>query len=242
MRTARNRTADDAKARGNVYGLLAAIFRAEPSEDFIRELRAPALSDVLSDMGVTLGDEFNTEPSPHLTESLAVEYTRLFIGPGSHISPYESVFVNVDGGQGGLWGETTVKVKKFIETAGFDYQPDFPGLPDHVGAELEFMQKLAETETRLRADGETERADWCLRVQKKFIDEHLGKWVPGFCDKVVEKAELAFYSEMAKLMKSFIEFERDVPIEFDTDTDQPPLSAGALAAGAERHNSIGPKA
>ena len=220
MGTARNGMADDARARGKVCGLLATIFRAEPSEDFIKELKTPGFSDVLSDMGVSLGDEFYKNSSPLLTESLAVEYTRLFIGPGSHISPHESVFVNVDGSEGGLWGEKTVEVKKFIETAGFEYQPDFTGLPDHVGAELEFMQKLAETEARLWSDGEAERADWCLRVQKKFIDEHLSKWVPDFCDEVIKNAELPFYRELAKVTRSFIEFERDAIASMTSDAAQ----------------------
>lgn len=237
MGTARNKSADDATARANVYGLLAGIFRAEPSEDLVRELKTPAFTDVLSDMGVSLGDDFDKNPPPVLTESLAVEYTRLFIGPGSHISPYESVFVNVDGSEGGLWGEKTVEVKKFIETAGFDYQADFSGLPDHIGAELEFMQKLAETEACLRSGGHGERADWCLEVQKRFIDEHLSKWVPDFCDAVIERAELPFYAEMAKVTRSFIEFERDGLANPEIDLGRASQHTGASPADARNHGT-----
>ena len=226
MGTARNKMADDARARANVYGLLACIFRAEPSEDFVRELKTRAFTDVLSDMGVSLGDDFYKNPLPMLTESLALEYTRLFIGPGSHISPYESVFVNVDGSEGGLYGEKTVQVKKFIETAGFDYQPDYPGLPDHIGAELEFLQKLAETEAALRSQGEAERADWCRRVQKKFIDEHPSQWVPDFCDKVVENAQMPFYAEMARVTKSFISFECESLAQSETDGGRASIRVG----------------
>jgi len=193
-------------------------------------------------MGASLGDEFYRKPIPLLTESLAIEYTRLFIGPGSHISPHESVFVNVDGSEGGLWGEKTVEVKKFIETAGFDYLPDFSGLPDHIGAELEFMQKLAETEAHLWSDCEAERADWCLKVQKKFVDEHLSKWVPDFCEKVIEKAEMPFYTEMAKVTRSFIEFECDGLADSETDCGQAPQRAGAPLASARGYSTIGPEA
>ena len=241
MGTARNKMADDAKARSKVYGLLAAIFRAEPSEEFIKELKTAVLSDILSDMGVSLGDEFYKNSSSLLTEGLAVEYTRLFIGPGSHISPYESVFVDVDGSEGGLWGEKTVEVKKFIETAGFDYQPEFSGLPDHIGAELEFMQKLGETEARLRSEGEAERADWCLGVQKKFVDEHLSKWAPDFCDTVIEKAEMPFYAEMAKVMRSFIEFECDSLAASETNSVPLPQRAEESSANVRDQNSMGPR-
>ncbi|GBE05880.1 hypothetical protein BMS3Abin10_01521 [bacterium BMS3Abin10] len=46
-------------------------------------------------------------------------------------------------------------------------------------------------------------------MEKKFIEEHLLKWIPIFCDKVITWAELPFYREMAKLTKFFIEFENE---------------------------------
>ncbi len=139
---------------------------------------------------------------------MAVEFTRLFLGPGSHISPHESVFVEADGGVGGLWGEKTVEVKKFIETAGLAYGSDFTGIPDHVSVELEFLQKLAEWEAGKWAENDTENAVFCLGVEKRFIEEHLGKWVPELCDKVAARAELPFYREMAGVTKKFIEYEQ----------------------------------
>ena len=208
MGTARKRMAEDAKARANVYGFLANIFRAEPSQDLIEELRTPEFSETLSSLGLNLGVKFSQTPLQDLQEELAIEYTKLFVGPGSHISPHESIFTEVDGGRGGLWGEQTVAVKKFIESAGFEYKAEFPGLPDHIGAELEFMQKLAETEAGLRSGGETEIADWCLRVQKKFLEDHLIKWVPQFSDEVRQNANLPFYAQMAEVLKSYLEFDK----------------------------------
>jgi len=82
-----------------------------------------------------------------LAEDLAVEFTRLFIGPGPHISPHESVNTEThDVKEAALWSAQTVKVKKFIEAAGLEYDDSFSGMPDHVTAELEFMQRLAAKE------------------------------------------------------------------------------------------------
>ncbi len=210
METARKEMADNANARAQIYGLLAAIFRAEPSEALINELKAPAFVEIFSNLGLTFGDEFYQTPSQDLTEDLAIEYAKLFIGPGPHISPHESIIAEVQGSEGGLWGKKTVEVKKFIESAGFNYEPKFTGLPDHVSAELEFMQKLAETQAGLLSEGEAERADWCQRVQKKFIDEHLVTWVPKLCDAIVEKAEIPFYAQIAEITKSFLEFDQRI--------------------------------
>ena len=209
MGTVRNEIADDVAARAQVYGLLATIFRAEPEKAFLDKIKVPRFSEVLNDLDVKLGDEFYTVPSSQLVEDLAIEYTKLFVGPGSHISPHESIFIEAEAGSGGLWGAITVKVKKFIETAGFDYTPEFTGMPDHISAEMEFMQKLATTEAEKRALGETKQADWCLGVQKRFLDDHLSRWVPEFCDQVIKQSTMRFYGEMAALTKAFVTYDKD---------------------------------
>jgi TorA maturation chaperone TorD len=58
-------------------------------------------------------------------------------------------------------------------------------------------------------DDDKETALLCLENEKKFIDEHLFRWIPDFCNKVIQEADLPFYREMAKLTKNFIEFETE---------------------------------
>ncbi len=215
MGTTHRQMNDTAMARSQVYGLLATLFRAEPSEAFLRELQGPGLSGSFSELDLNLGSELQEKPLEDSLEELAVEYTRLFLGPGPHISAHESVFVELDGGIGGLWGEKTVEVKKFIESAGLTYGPDYTGIPDHVSVELEFLQKLAEWEAGKWAEADPENAIYCLGVQKRFIEEHLGKWVPALCDKVIAKAELPFYKEIARFTKDFITFEKDLISKYD---------------------------
>jgi TorA maturation chaperone TorD len=208
METARKQMSETALARSQVYGLLATLFRAEPTEAFLRELKGPGFSAVFSDLGIDLEGELQKKPEEELREDLAIEYTRLFLGPGPHISAHESVFVEADGGVGGLWGEKTVEVKKFIEAAGLTYGSDYTGIPDHVSVELEFLQQLAEWEAGKWTASDTENAVYCLGVEKRFIEEHLGRWVPELCDKVAAEAELPFYREMAGVTKRFIEYEQ----------------------------------
>jgi len=49
----------------------------------------------------------------------------------------------------------------------------------------------------------------CRQVEKKFIEEHLTRWIPSFCEQVLQEAELPFYHAMAALTRSFIEFETE---------------------------------
>ncbi|MCP4767462.1 MAG: molecular chaperone TorD family protein [Gammaproteobacteria bacterium] len=201
--------ADNARLRSNMYGLLAAIFREEPSGALIKELRSPRLSGVLSDLGINLGEVFYNSSEAELTGILGLEFTRLFIGPSDHVSAHESVFTEMDGGMsGGLWGATTVKVKNFIETAGLDYKPEFSGVPDHISVELEFMQKLTESEADKWDRHDPEGAEFCQTVQHKFIEEHLSTWIPQFCDAVLAKAKMPFYQAASELAKNYLEVEQ----------------------------------
>ncbi len=198
---------DNATARSQVYAMLAAVFRAEPTEAFLAELRGPQFSGAFSDLGVDLGTEFYAEPDLRLRDALTIEFTRLFLGPGRHISAHESIFAEVDGDSGGHWGAKTVVVKKFIEATGMEYESDYKGLPDHVSVELEFMQKLAEWEAQKWAEGDGELAKNCLSVQKRFAEDHLLNWIPDFCREVIAKADGPFYREMAKVTMDFLAFD-----------------------------------
>jgi len=84
--------ADNARSRSETYGLLAAIFREEPSEALINELRGPRLSGAFSALDVELGANFYSDPVPEVKEALALEFTRLFIGQ-AHIFQPMSLFL-----------------------------------------------------------------------------------------------------------------------------------------------------
>ena len=208
MGTVWKEQADNAKSRSDIYGLLSTVFREEPAEALISELRGPRFTGAFSEMGVELGEKFYSEPQSEVAEQLAFEFTRLFIGPGPHISAHESIFVEVDEGVGGLWGEQTVAVKKFIETTGLSYDSGFTGIPDHVSVELEFMRKLTAWEAEKWEEGDKKNAEYGLSVQLMFLEEHLLRWLPQFCDAVMTRTEIPFYRAMAELTKQYMEVER----------------------------------
>jgi TorA maturation chaperone TorD len=196
--------------RSDIYGLLATVYRQEVTSDFLGQIRAPQFLGALSVLGVEGIDDLIQKPGAELLEDLAVEYSYLFLGPSKHVSPHESVHHQREDGQWGkLWGASTVEVKKFIEATGLSYSDDFKGLPDHISVEFEFMQQLTLREEQAWKDEDTDKAVACRQVEKKFIEEHLIRWIPNFCDKVMREAELPFYRSLASLTRSFIEFEME---------------------------------
>lgn len=189
----------------NLYGFLAAIFREEVSEHFLAQLRSATLREILTDAGVTLDDHLLRGSDREVCRDLAVEFAALFLGPGEHISPHESVHVP----QGGnLWGAETVAVRKFVNALGFEYDGGFSGMPDHISVELELMAELARRESAAWERGDTGSAANSLAFQRQFMAEHLLMWVPTFCAKVMEVAGLSFYRDMARLTVDFLKTEQ----------------------------------
>jgi TorA maturation chaperone TorD len=207
--------------RGSIYGLLATVYRREMTSDLLHQIKDPQFLGVLSDLGIELNNGFFRKPDKELLEDLAVEYARLFLGPGKHISPHESVHHKKEGTQSGqLWGESTAEVKKIIEASGLEYKTEYTGLPDHISVELEFMQQVIMREKQAWQDDDKEIAQLCQENEKKFVDEHLFRWIPEFCEKVITEADLPFYREMARLTKTFLEFEKQELNKLKNNTDE----------------------
>ena len=198
-----------ATGRSSLYGFISTLFREEITMEQLQQLKTRAFIKALFEPESGFYDALLDKPEEQLIEDLAVEYARLFLGPDKHISPHESVHHDRDGGDWGtLWGKSTVEVKKFIESAGLEYISEYSGMPDHISVELEFMQQVTSREAQAWESNDSEGALYCLKMEKKFFDDHIIKWIPLFCDKITADAEMIFYREIAMLTKSFIELEK----------------------------------
>lgn len=178
-----------AEHRASLYKLLALIYLEEPNAQLL---------DLLKNVGLGTSSSL---------EDLAVEYARLFIGPGKHFAPYESVQRADDSGK--YWGNATVVVKKIIESTGLKYESSFTGMPDHLGVELEFMQKLIEHQLKAERQGDQPGAERAQKAQKRFFNDHLWQWGPQFCRQVKKAARLKFYKDALALTEEFLEQEKE---------------------------------
>ena len=200
------RLAREAEERSNTYGFLAAVYRAEPTPELLRQIRAPSFFSAISSAGVKLGDDFLNLSEDQLLSELSLEYTRLFLGPGKHVPPHESVHT---GSNGSLWGEPASAVQRIVDSAGLTFKTDYHGMPDHICVELEFMQQVTGAESQAWMQKGNDNAADCLYAESEFLNKHLAAWVPAFCDKVVNTAELCFYKEMAVLTVGFVQSEQE---------------------------------
>ncbi len=199
------------RRRGDTYRLLADVFNAEPTAEMLDSLRQPEAVEAFEAMGATFAAELDRMEADlgkqALVEQLECEYARVFIGPGKHVGPYESL--HRDGHPAEHWGPSTAEVKRFIEHHGLEYDVEFSGMPDHISAEFQFMAELAGAEAEAVEAGKDTEAQQAQEIQQVFHQQHVSRWVPAFCDKVIQRAEFEFYRDFARMAKLLVEVDVD---------------------------------
>lgn len=196
--------AEMAEARAAVFGLLARVFSGRPSVELVQGMKDRSMSESLAACGLTFAEDFTGAADAALAQSLAEEYTRLFVGPGPHLTAYESVYVPGEGDQGArLWGAAAVAVAGFYREIGLELPEG--RIPDQLGIELEAMALMAGAESERLAAGDEEGAGRLAAMQQKFCQEHLLRWVPAVCGDIEKATRSSFYQSMAALAAGLVE-------------------------------------
>ncbi len=104
---------------------------------------------------------------------------------------------------------------------------------DHVSVEMEFMHFLLYKQAYALENHGDEKAQICVDAQKKFLKEHIGKWVPLFAVLFGRKAGDGFYVALSASTKEFMRFEMklmDVVTEIYKESD---LNQEAVAGASD---------
>ena len=154
---------------------------------------------------VPYAEKLGAEFASAATADLLLDYTRLFLGP-SHIlaKPYGSFWLEE---QKTLMGESTMAVRELYRAGGFDMDEEFKELPDHVAVEMEFLYLLIFRQNEARQNGDQERLNAVTAMKKRFLAEHLGRWIGPFAETVKNSAESIFYRQLAELTALFVSME-----------------------------------
>jgi len=189
-----------------MFGLVARVFSGRPTQGLLDGIRDSRMLESLSAFDVVFEEDFLETDIDRLASDLAREFVRLFIGPGHHIAPYESVYVCAeDEGSPRLWGKATVEVANFYLEAGLELSTG--QTPDHLGLELEAMAVLAEAEAECRETGDLAGAEEIFDMQLEFCRQHLRHWVPKICSEIENETASSFYRNMALLTAGLVEMQ-----------------------------------
>ncbi len=209
-----------ARARAQVYGLLAAAFDGDTSRlaAAIEERAFERLADLLP---VDLEADPLTGEGVDET-ALKVGYDNLFDVPGPHyVPPFASGHVDDpsesfdsdssfhDAGDAGeLLGDPAAQVSQLY--ARFGFHPDRgDGLPDHVAAEFEFMQQLAAQEAAVRANPDEDAPVTAteLREAQRTMVGHLG-WLDHLDEAVADRDNVeGVFAALTRFARTYVAWD-----------------------------------
>ncbi len=138
--------------------------------------------------------------------------------------PYETLF-----GNDHVFGQSYVMgdIAGFYSAFGVQLSQDIHERLDHLSVELEFLHFLAYKESYALCHDGPEKLKTVVEAEKKFVKEHVGRWVPLFSGMLKKKAEYGFYKIIADLTSQWVAFEiayLDVSPQPYSETDYRPAN------------------
>lgn len=192
-------------ARADLCRLLAACYY-QPGPEFAEErvfdsmrIAAAEVDAGMASLVEALAQGFETQPM----DELRIDYTRLFLNPaGPLAAPYESAWLA--GKDPMVFDEVIQSVITSYRAGGYEVDENFRDLPDHVAAELEFLYTLIFREARAAASGNDEQRAEAVDLRRRFIEQHLGRWVGPFAEALRSGGETALYRALADLTERLV--------------------------------------
>ncbi len=225
-------------SRNALYSFLSRLFEKELTEEILRELQEK--TDALSQLSTLKGlgnkklnagledlDSFmkssRSGQRNELQKSLAVEFAGLFQGAWPKSThPSESAYTQ---------GTKSAKEKKreqvidAYKSVGLDKASSFNEPEDHIAVELQFMSYLAKETMNAAKARDAAKSLELLKVQQKFLKNHLGRWAGLLAGDVSRQAKSAFYKGAALIAAGFV--EEDLRTVEDFIEDVGPSNKGA---------------
>ncbi len=191
----------------HVYNMLSNIYATEPTMKAVKSLSNGRLEDLSEIETIREGAKQMAEACREIKnkrdlDELHAEFARLFLFGKMPAPPYESLYSL---GEKTVMGDAAIEVREKYLEEGLQVKKLYQEPDDHVGTEFEFMFYLCKKCRDLLADSKDKEALKVLEKQRTFLNEHILKWVPEFCDKIIKSTNDEFYRGVAIVTKGFIE-------------------------------------
>lgn len=199
---------------GNMFRLFSVAFKP-PTSDLANVVVSGDLSKAMADTWRALGldsekvdafvsvlDGYRGDDAEGTLHELRREHTRLFLGNPPLVENSEGPWRKKAEGKIGvdlMVNSYSLEIQEFMRQCGAVKAKGRNDCIDYIEVECEFAAMLAEQPQYLVDLGKDP-----LDLLDSFMDEHMKKWVPGFCAEVAEKTRLPYYRELCGLMASFM--------------------------------------
>lgn len=179
-------------ARADVYGLLATLLYAPPSQTLLATIgNAPVEgTSTLEQAWAELVAACKTAQQENVRE----EYEQLFIGVGRpEVMLYGSFYVS-----GFLMEKPLAELRTDLAALGLQRSDDVVESEDHLASLCEVMRYLIASDDVVHAN---------LAAQEKFFNTHMRAWVLDCCEAIETSQNAHFYKAVACLARVFFEVE-----------------------------------
>lgn len=179
-------------ARADLYGLLATLYSAPPSQDLLDTI-ASARSEgdgVLQHAWAELVGVCRSAQA----EAVRDEYETLFVGVGRpEVMLYGSYYLS-----GFLMEKPLAALRTDLAQLGLERDESVPETEDHIAMLCEVMRYLIASSDIAHAS---------LAAQQAFFAAHMQPWLIRLCDAIEEHPAARFYRAVTGLARVFFEVE-----------------------------------
>jgi putative dimethyl sulfoxide reductase chaperone len=200
--------------RSDMYGFLARLYREEADQELLErmaEMEGPVKEGWPEiNEGYRLLKNYLDRRTEKSVFDLATDYAGIFLVAGAKgdcAYPYESIYTSP---LRLVMQEARDQVLKLYRENGLEKSPESNEPEDHISCELEFMSYLCGKTVKALKANDKKPALGYLKKQKYFLEEHLGKWAPAFCQDIERIAEADFYKAVARITTGYLHLEQDL--------------------------------
>jgi TorA maturation chaperone TorD len=140
---------------------------------------------------------------------------------------YECQYGDLD--QGVYKGHELADIGAFYRAYGLAPRSEVRERVDHVGLECEFLAFLVQKEAWALAIAHADLASDSVATQRKFLADHLARWVPAFAERL-DTADGDYYGAVAALLRAAVELDCAA---LDADPGSPRLAVRPVSAEPE---------
>lgn len=195
-------------ARLELVDFLIEAFHDTPDEAFVANLLdgdldtpGESVNDDL-DAGFDRLHEFVDEnegrDAADVTDELAKEYTRLFVGPRPPVMAHETYYREDED----FLGSGLAAVEASYSAAGWGAPEEVGHESDFISVELLFLRDLIDRQFAGKEEA--------VGFERVFLDDHLNTWLDAMLEELADETDDHFYVAAGRLLRGFVALERDL--------------------------------
>ena len=182
---------EEDRLRADMYEFLAALLRAEPSDELLGHVSG------LQGDGSAIGSASTvlaTLANKIANDEIRDEYMRLFIGVGrGEILPYASYYLT-----GFLNDKPLAKLRNDMQEMGIERAEGVKDPEDHIASLFDIMAGLIRGVFDAPSD---------LAAQAAFFKKHIEPWAPLLMQDIEAAKSAVFYAPVGTIGRAFMEIE-----------------------------------